>query len=167
MNGMKNLTADVSEKQLKLSWDEVQLMSEYLAKKVKDDFKPDVVISIASGGLVPGKILKEMLEVKIMGVISAHYYDKTVRRKECVVEKSLSGFVPKNSDHNILVVDDIVETGVTFQEVLKVLPELLGHGNWKIKTATLFVKPQSKFVPDYYVMNASEWVVFPWETEQL
>lgn len=150
-----------------LSWNEVHEITEMLARVIKRDYKPDVIISIASGGLVPSKLLKEMLGVKIMGVISAHYYDKKVRRNECVVEKILSGFVPKHADYKILLADDIVETGVTFQEVLKVLPELLGHGEWKIKTVALLKKPQAKFEPDYYALEAEDWIVFPWELEEV
>ncbi|MBI2578888.1 MAG: hypothetical protein HYW26_04200 [Candidatus Aenigmarchaeota archaeon] len=147
-----------------VSWNEVHEMSENLARTIKKDFRPDVVISIASGGLVPGKLLKEMLGVKVMGVISAHYYEKNGnKRKECLVEKVLSGFVPRHTDLNILLVDDIADTGTTFREVLKALPDLLGHGEWSIKTASLLMKPHSAFVPDYYALEAEDWIVFPWE----
>ncbi|MBI4018405.1 MAG: phosphoribosyltransferase [Candidatus Aenigmarchaeota archaeon] len=155
------------ESERMLSWDEVYQLTEMLAKVIKRDYKPDVVVSIATGGLVPAKLLKEMLGVKVMGVISARFYNKKVRTEKCIVEPVLSGFVPKHTDYKVLVVDDIVETGTTFHEVMKVLPEMLGLGEWKIKTATLLKKPGAKFEPDYYASEAGEWVVFPWEAEEV
>lgn len=53
---------------------------------------------------------------------------------------------------NTLVVDDIVDNGMTIL-------------NYKeFDTASLFVKEKSSVVPTYYVNKiADEWVVFPWE----
>ena len=159
---------DAGVKERYISWDEVHEITEMLSRVIKrDNYKPDVIICIATGGLVPAKLLKEMLGVKIMGVISARFYNKKVRMERCVVEKVLSGFVPKHTDNKILVVDDLVETGTTFHEVLKVLPELLGLGEWQIKTATLLKKPQATFEPDYYAFETKEWIVFPWALEKL
>jgi hypothetical protein len=36
----------------------------------------------------------------------------------------------------------------------------------EIKTATLYIKPWTKYVPDYYAEQVNEWVIFPWETEE-
>ena len=35
-----------------------------------------------------------------------------------------------------------------------------------IKTATLFLKPTSKFIPNYYIEETDKWVVFPWERKE-
>ena len=57
-------------------------------------------------------------------------------------------------DHyeNTIIVDDIADTGVTLKKC----------GNL-YATATLFYKPRSEFVPDFYVEETTRWVVFPWE----
>ena len=154
-------------KEKQVSWQEAHHLTERLARKIKCDFKPDAVIAISSGGLVPGKLLKEMLGAKVIGVISAHGYDNSVRRSRFLVEKTISGFMPTHVDQKVLVVDDIVETGSTLKLVLETLDELSGHGEWKVKTAALFVKPGAAFLPDYYELSSNEWIVFPWEAKEI
>lgn len=57
----------------------------------------------------------------------------------------------------LLVVDDIVDTGDSMI-TLKSLWD-------KASTASLFIKPHAKegSLPDYYVYETMDWVVFPWE----
>ena len=35
-----------------------------------------------------------------------------------------------------------------------------------IKTASLFIKPWTKFKPDFYIKKASEWLIFPYEMKE-
>jgi len=147
-----------------LSWKETVFVTEKLARKIASDFLPDVVIAVSSGGLVPGKLLKEMLGVKSFAVISSRGYDGKVKRAKTVVEKNISGFIPKNVRQKVLVVDDIADSGETFVEVLKQLKKIDANGKWQVKTASLLLKPRSVFTPDFYVLENTGWVVFPWDT---
>jgi len=53
---------------------------------------------------------------------------------------------------NILIVDDIADTGLTLKK----------YGNLYL-TATLFYKARSSVKPDFYVEETTKWIVFPWE----
>lgn len=55
--------------------------------------------------------------------------------------------------NEILVVDDIADTGKTLDGFHMVFP-----------TATLFYKPRSKVKPTCYVIETVNWLVFPWES---
>ena len=61
---------------------------------------------------------------------------------------------------NILLVDDLVDTGESIKCALDYLnlkdPET-------VKVATLLMKPWSKIKPDYYVEETTDWIVFPHE----
>lgn len=53
---------------------------------------------------------------------------------------------------NILVVDDVADTGKTLEEYSM------------FTSATLFYKKQSTIEPTFYVETTDKWIVFPWET---
>ena len=53
---------------------------------------------------------------------------------------------------NTLIVDDIAHTGRT-----------LSHGSNLFLTATLYWRPESIVKPDFYLEEATKWIVFPWE----
>ena len=53
----------------------------------------------------------------------------------------------------LLIVDDIADTGVTLEKLTGMC----------IATATLFYKKRSTVKPTFYVVNTDKWIVFPWE----
>ena len=55
----------------------------------------------------------------------------------------------------VLVVDDISDSGLTLTDV----------GNKGFKTATLCVRYNTQYTPDYYgeEITSDKWLVFPWE----
>ena len=53
---------------------------------------------------------------------------------------------------NILIVDDVADTGKTLEEYSM------------FTSATLFYKKQSTVRPTYFVETTDKWIVFPWET---
>ena len=59
----------------------------------------------------------------------------------------------------ILVVDDIIDTGKTFERFL----EIAELRNIQFETAVLYYKPHSEYTPNYYLRETGEWIVFPWE----
>lgn len=60
------------------------------------------------------------------------------------------------SDTRVLLVDDVSDTGKTLQ-----FPKKQGF-----HIATLFIKPQTKTMPDFYAASVENdvWIVYPWET---
>lgn len=64
-----------------------------------------------------------------------------------------------NSKMRILVVDDISDTGATLTKLMERMPP----SGPSIKTACLFIKPHTEFVPDLYVSSTEDWVIYPWE----
>lgn len=69
----------------------------------------------------------------------------------------LKGRLNIGRDKTVLLVDDVVDTGTTLSEILKIEP----HS--KIITAALYYKPHSAIKPDYFVAETTDWIVFPWE----
>ena len=117
------------------SWKKFEEGVEVLLSKIGT---PDYLIAIPRGGLVLGVRLSHELDKPL-----AVYGTDSMKK----LDPGLLG----------LLVDDISDTGNAF---LSALDKLYGI---KISTASLYVKPKTLYVPQYYAFETSEWIVFPWE----
>ena len=147
----------------KLSWDDVGKITDELANKIKaSGFKPEFIIGIATGGLIPLYFLtKKLDDIDNVLTITATSYDKD-RKKDLKIlylpEVDLSG-------KKVLLVDDISETGDTLKKISEILRDDYKVG--ELKTATLGVNTEkTRFYPDFYIVEEKGgWVVFPWEKD--
>ena len=72
---------------------------------------------------------------------------------------NLTQFNSEFKDGKLLVVDDIVDTGKTYDRFI----EIAGLMNIDFYTATLYYKPGSEYLPDLFLLQTNDWIVFPWE----
>ena len=57
------------------SWNQIYGMILNQAQKIRGDgYKPDIIVGIARGGLVPSRILADLLETRDVAVITIEYY---------------------------------------------------------------------------------------------
>jgi len=79
-------------------------------------------------------------------------------------KKDVNSFICRNDE--ILVVDDLTDTGQTLKELFYLWYDDISH----IKTATLFFKPRKDlkvlYKPDFYVFETLDWIIFPWENPE-
>ncbi|MEM1601131.1 MAG: phosphoribosyltransferase family protein, partial [Sulfolobales archaeon] len=59
-----------------------------------------------------------------------------------------------------LIVDDVADSGKTLQITIELLQL---YGPKEIKTASIYVKPTTIVIPDFYVAETNAWIIFPWE----
>ncbi|MBM3291553.1 phosphoribosyltransferase [Candidatus Bathyarchaeota archaeon] len=127
---------------------------------IKDGYKPDLIIAISRGGFEPARILCDKLSIKKLTSIQVESYKKIDQPSEPVV------IFPINSDllgHKVLLVDDVSDTG---KSILKAKEHIKGKNPEEIKTATLHLKPKSSYIPDYYVLQVDDWIIYPWEIKE-
>lgn len=62
---------------------------------------------------------------------------------------------------SVLLVDDIVDSGDTMSFMVNRLKQIIPGG--LIVTASLYFKPCSKYVPNFFTRTTEDWIVFPWE----
>ena len=152
-----------------ISYDELDTLVEKLYSKIKkDSFVPDLMLAIARGGFLATRILSDLFEsdncaVDVFSITIKHYLSIGKQNAKPVMLQELS--------HNIfglsiLVVDDVSDTGDT---LLFVKDYLTWLGAKDIRIATVFIKSQTKFVPDYYEKEISQdtWIVFPYERREI
>ena len=63
----------------------------------------------------------------------------------------------------ILIVDDIIDSGESMVEILKVLNSK--YPNCEFKVATLFTKQTALMQPNYSIKEATQWIEFFWEID--
>ena len=125
----------------------------------KIDWKFDSIIAIARGGLSLAQLLGEYYNIREVYSINTIGYEDTAKLESVEVFN-----IPELKDANtVLIVDDIVDSGDTLVEVLKVLRQ--AYPNVRFKTAALFYKKSAKIAPDWYVQEADKWIEFFWTVD--
>ena len=123
------------------------------------DWKFDAIIAIARGGLSLAQLLGEYYDLRAVYSINTIGYEDTKKLKDVKVFN-----IPHlNHAKAVLIVDDIVDSGDTLIEVLKVLEE--AYPDVTFKTASLFYKKSAKIAPNWYVQEAKEWIDFFWSED--
>ncbi len=152
-----------SEKGLQLlhvSWDDVQSLTEEIARQIQESgYVPDVIVAVSRGGFDPARILCDQLGIKRLASLQVEYYrdiNETSSTPEIVFP--LNTEVP---DTSILIVDDVSDTGTSL-EVAR--DHVLERGASEVRVATLHVKPWTKFRPDFSASVVESWIIYPWET---
>jgi hypoxanthine phosphoribosyltransferase len=144
------------------TWNQIYDMLLHQAQKIQaDDYKPDIIIGIARGGIVPSRILSDLLEIRDLASIQIEYYDGINQTKKEPILKQCLG--TQLTDKKTLLVDDVSDSGSSLQLAKKHLQ--LG-GAKEIKIATLYAKPATTIKPDYYEKLTNNWVVFPWDAKE-
>jgi hypoxanthine phosphoribosyltransferase len=141
-----------------VDWDHVYSLLLEIADRVKErGFEPDVIVGISRGGLLPARILSDLLDNPHLANIKVDFYVDVYQTKEApVITQPVSTSV---KDKRVLVVDDITDSGQSFRLVW----ETLVQEATEVKSVTLYHKPWSCFTPDIYARETEAWVIFPWE----
>ncbi len=145
-----------------VSWNDIEDLASELASKITaSGYKPDIIVGIIRGGLIPARILSDILGVDDIGTIEIKLYEGVgIKGERPYLRQPLT--LPIN-DRNVLIVDDISDSGLTLETALGLIELYMPRS---VRTATLFVKPWTKLVPDYYVRETQSWIVFPWEKHE-
>ncbi|MEM0361135.1 MAG: phosphoribosyltransferase family protein [Sulfolobales archaeon] len=147
-----------------VSWGEAVGMSYRLAGVVVGSgYVPDVLVAVSRGGLVPARIVSDVVGVddvysikaSLWGVGGKVFDDVLLHRVELPV-----------GGRKVLVVDDVVDSGSTLTKVVEYV-KLFKPAD--VRTAVIHVKPTSKYLPDYYVskLDVWVWVIYPWTLHEV
>lgn len=144
-----------------LSWNQVYELLMELARKIKESgFNPDVILGISRGGLIPSRVLSDLIDNTNLVIVRVKlYFDVNKKLEKPIMTEPISVGLEGKS---ILIIDDIVDTG----ESLHLVCESLRGSAKIIKTLTLYIKPWSCLKPDFYARETLAWVIFPWELHE-
>ena len=145
-----------------LSWNQIYDMLQVQAQKIQScHYKPDIIVGVARGGLVPARILMDLLETRDFAIIQIEYYQGINQPgNQPILKQCLNTDL---SSKKALLVDDVSDGGKSLQLAKKHLKE---KGAVEVKIATLYIKPQTITPSDYYEKQTRRWIVFPWDIKE-
>ncbi len=145
-----------------LTYDGFGRATRELAQRIADDdYRPDVVLSIARGGFFLGAGLGYALNVKNAFMMSVEFYTGVDERLAVPV---VLPPVPNRVDFsglNVLIADDVADSG----ETLKLVRDFVAGEVNSVRSAVLYEKSRSVIKPDYSWRVTDSWIDFPWSCE--
>jgi uncharacterized protein len=141
-----------------LSWELFGELCRALALRVYREYDPDLVVGIATAGVIPAAVIADILQVDF-------YSMKISRRSEGqqISESPLlmSTAPVQAAGKRVLLVDEITTSGDTLRIALAALRDVMPTA---IRTATCFCRPNG-YTPDYHALATEDLIVFPWDRQ--
>jgi hypoxanthine phosphoribosyltransferase len=159
-------------KKLFLTWQDIEhRVQEVLRLMAQDSWRPDYIVGLTRGGLIPATMISEYLDVKMHTLrVSLRDHEDT-ESNLWMAEDAFNG-------KNILIVDDLNDTGATLNWIKKdwqdsCMPKdqqwkKVWNGNVRVATLLDNEASKSKLDINYTAQNINKavddvWIVFPWE----
>lgn len=144
------------------TWNETSTMLLHQADKIRRSrFKPNVIMGVSRGGLIPVRLHSDLLENPCITTARTECYNGPSKPKATPVltqpvSMSLNG-------KKVLIVDDVTDTGRSLKLVTEHVRE---NTAGEVKVATLYCKPWSVLRPNYCEKKTELWGVFPWDLKE-
>jgi len=152
----------VTEERERLSWAEFGEATRDLARSIADDgFEPDLILSVARGGLLVGAALGYALDVKNAWTMNVEFYTGVDERLDVPM---ILPPVPNLIDletARVLIADDVADTGETLALVKGFCIGKVGE----VRCAVLYEKSKTIVTCDYVWKRTDLWIDFPWSAE--
>jgi hypoxanthine phosphoribosyltransferase len=155
----RRTTVDHTKGVLEVEWPLFGELSRGLALKVARAYDPEVVVGIATAGVVPGAVIAAILDREFHSiVVSRRYHAEHVRETPMVL-----GAAPTEvRDRRVLVVDETCDSGVTLRLAISAV---VNAGAAEVRTAVAF--RTGPYEPDFYALATESTIVLPWDREVL
>jgi len=142
-----------------ISWERLEELLAALATSIrKRGFKPDIIVGVSRGGLVPTRLISDFLNIRDVIVLGVAFYEDLGKTgSEPRITHPLSRGI---RGKKVLLLDDVSDTGGS----LGVAKEhVLSFGPSELLVCTLHRKPWSTFMPDIFIEETDRWIIYPWE----
>ena len=150
------------EERERLSWADFGDAARVLAGRIVDDgYEPDLILSIARGGLLVGAALGYALDVKNTWTMNVEFYTGVEERLDVpMILPPVPELVDLDSAR-MLIADDVADTG----ETLRLVKEFCEGKVAEVRCAVLYEKSRSLVACEYVWKRTDLWIDFPWSTE--
>ena len=177
------------------TWQDVEdMVSNLITKMYQDEWKPDYILGVTRGGLIPATMLSNKtdipmytLDVRLRDIENLENRDEDPISDRIIYD--MHGYngiadwgTPDHSFHakkNILIVDDINDSGATFKHIIKECEDVFffDSNEWSdawdnnVRFAVMTENLSSEFEHvryGWHEINKAEspmWMVYPWEKQ--
>src|SRR5579871_2761354 len=152
----------MADEREQMRWTELEEGSRALARAVRaDEYRPDIVLGIARGGLLVAGALSYALGVKNTFMLNVEFYTGVDERLEMPMLLPPVPDLVDFAETRVLIADDVADTGAT----LVLVKEFCGGKVAEVRTAVLYQKPRSAIDCEYVWRRTDRWITFPWSAE--
>ena len=150
---------DQSKGVMDVEWPFFGELSRGLALKVSRSYDPEVVLGIATAGVVPGAVVAAILNREFHSIIvSRRFRAETVREHPAVITAAPSDV----RGRRVLVVDETCDSGDTMRLAVAAA---VNAGASAVKTAVAF--KTGSYKPDFHGLATESAIILPWDREVL
>lgn len=144
---------------LDVEWPLFGELSRALALRVARSYDPEVVVGIATAGVVPGAVIAAILGREFHSIlVSRRYSDDQIRQTPAV----LGAAPPRVRDRRVLIVDETCDSGDTMRMAVSAI---VNAGAAEVRTAVSF--RTGSYEPDYHALETEAAIILPWDREVL
>lgn len=170
---------------VELSLEELKNESKSFAERIKAVYMPDIIVYIAKGGFIIGKVFQNVFDVPLVGVDAVRQENKVKEALSSLLKRLpksvliflrkievISGVHEKNEERNvkihqsvseverdlikkILIVDDSVDTGNSVKAVADEMEQLFPGAEIRIAALVVWDKSKGKINTDYFIYENS------------
>lgn len=151
---------------LHVSWDDYHRDIEQLAAQIYQSQWPlNQILCLAKGGLRVGDTLARIFDLPLAILATASYGGEGNRTRGSLTFSHELTMTTPNLGSHLLLVDDLVDSGVTLKKTLTWLDRKYGFYLEEVRTAVLWYKDCSVIRPDFYVHHLPDnpWIHQPFE----
>jgi hypoxanthine phosphoribosyltransferase len=152
-------TIDATKGVLEIEWPFFGELSRGLALKVARAYDPEIVIGIATAGVIPGAVIAAILGREFHSLVVSRKFRSSTRRPS----PEVFGSAPQEvRGHRVLIVDETCDSGDTMRLAVAAIG---AAGSSEIKTAVAF--QTGEYTPDFHAIATESTIILPWDREVL
>ena len=130
-----------------------------LALKISREYDPEVVIGIATAGVIPGAVVAAILNREFHSmVVSRRFRSETIRESPAI----MSAAPPEIRGKRVLIVDETCDSGDTMRMAVAAVKSV---GPKEVRTAVAF--RTGSYKPDFHGLATQSTIILPWDREIL
>jgi hypoxanthine phosphoribosyltransferase len=145
------------------TWQDLDELTRQLAAKVCASGKSfDRIIAVANGGLTMARHFGDLIGNKKISLVQTAFYSgvgETEREPTLLQE-----LVVDVTGENLLVFEDIIDTGATLEFLTPLLTDQ--YMAKSVTVAALVTKSWASVQPDFAALKQDSWIIYPYETQE-
>ena len=140
-----------------MEWPLFGELSRALALKVSREYDPEIVVGIATAGVVPGAVVAAMLGKEFHSIMISRRYRAEGTRDTPAI---FSAAPTEVRDRRVLIVDETCDSGETMRLAVG---SIVNAGASEVRTAVGF--RTGSYQPDFHALATESTIVLPWDRE--
>lgn len=153
------MVPDATRGILEVDWPLFGELSRALALKVSRGYDPELVVGIATAGVVPGAVIAAILRSEFRSLAVSRRLGTTATRDTPSV---LGAAPPEVRDRRVLIVDETCDSGDTLRLAVAAI---VNAGAADVRTAVGF--RTGSYEPDFAALETEATIILPWDREIL